>query len=102
MINRKEFALMRREMEQFDKLREGIIKESRDVLKASKAAIYSIHRSDLPKANEQLKSAKNKLKKIQQSINKKSLAALRSIRRKYSTGDPRAARNVQAPTTVLA
>lgn len=58
MIDRKAFELMRQGMERFDALREQLIKKSRDVLKSSKAAIYSIHRNDLSAAVKQLSEAK--------------------------------------------
>lgn len=58
MIDIKAFASMRKEMEQFDALREQLIKRSRDVLKASKSAIYSVQRSDYKTAEQQLKAAK--------------------------------------------
>jgi len=58
MINKKAFAAMRKEIEVFDSQREELIKTSRDLLKLSKSAIYSIHRHKLDDALAQLKNAK--------------------------------------------
>jgi len=58
MVNKGEFAAMRKEIEQFDKLREQLIQLSREVLKVSKKAIYSTHRNEISEANKQLKSAR--------------------------------------------
>jgi len=41
------FAALRKQMETEDAMREHVIKRSRDALKASKAAIYALHRDDL-------------------------------------------------------
>lgn len=58
MIDKKLFEQMRVEIELFDQSREKLIKISRDVLKLSKGAIYSLHRSDQKTAQKQLKDAK--------------------------------------------
>lgn len=70
MIDKKAFAKMRSEIEKFDDLRDQLIKDSRDVLKLSKASIYSIHRTDIKTADKQLKDAKNQIKKIELLIKK--------------------------------
>jgi len=72
MINKKSFAAMRKEIEQFDSLREKLIKDSRDVLKLSKAAIYSIHRHNISEASTQLSKAKAAIKKLKSLIKKDS------------------------------
>jgi translin len=77
MIDKKAFAEMRGEIEKFDLCREQIIKKSRDVLKASKAAIYEIHRGHLDGAQLMLDSAKKNIKEIEKTIEKdKHLAAV--------------------------
>lgn len=58
MIDKKLFEQMRSEIEVFDQSREKLIKISRDVLKLSKGAIYSLHRNDQKTAQKQLKDAK--------------------------------------------
>lgn len=75
MINKKSFAAMRRELEQFDSLRENLIKTSRDLLKLSKATIYNIHRHNLSEAAKQLTNAKAIIKKIKALIKKNALLA---------------------------
>lgn len=48
---------MRSEIELFDANRESLIKVSRDVLKLSKGAIYSLHRNEIKTADKQLGDA---------------------------------------------
>lgn len=52
----------------YDKLREGVIKDSRDVQKLSKQAIFSIHRNNLKQASAQLDEALEKAKVIMQVV----------------------------------
>lgn len=75
MINKKSFAAMRREIEQFDSLREDLIKTSRDLLKLSKATIYNIHRQKISDAAKQLKKARIIIKKLKSFIKKNALLA---------------------------
>jgi len=70
MINKKSFELMRRQFEQYDALREQLIKMSRDILKNSKRAIYSVHRNEISVAASQLAEAKKTIKKIELLIKK--------------------------------
>ncbi|MBI4017302.1 MAG: hypothetical protein HY363_06445 [Candidatus Aenigmarchaeota archaeon] len=70
MIDKKSFELMRRQFEQFDALREQLIKMSRDILKNSKGAIYSVHRNEISVAALQLAEAKKTIKKIELLIKK--------------------------------
>ncbi len=70
MIDKKAFAALREQFEQFDALREELIKQSRDILKSSKAAIYSTHRNDLKTADVQLGEARKVLKKLEVLIKK--------------------------------
>ncbi|MBI2565315.1 hypothetical protein HYV79_05030 [Candidatus Woesearchaeota archaeon] len=70
MIDKKSFELMRKELEQFDMLREEVIKRSRDVLKKSKSAIYSLHRSDAKQAKEHIEAAKIIIKEIDSLLKK--------------------------------
>ncbi len=58
MIDKKAFAAMRKDFEDFDSLRESLIKVSRQILKLSKAAIYDVHRAKIASAEAGLKSAK--------------------------------------------
>ena len=57
MINKTLFAHLQKTLEQHDTKRELIIRESRDALKLSKKAIYSIHRADIARGHELLASA---------------------------------------------
>lgn len=69
-LDKDAFSAMRKEMEQFDALREQLIKDSRDVLKLSKAAIYSVHRQDITEAAKQLAQAKAVIKKLNDCVKK--------------------------------
>jgi len=64
MIDKKMFAGLRQELERFDSEREAVIKTSRDVLKASKAAIYAVHRKEQKVAKAQLQDAAKSLAAI--------------------------------------
>lgn len=56
-VNVADFAELARAMTEEDERREVLIKKSREVLKASKGAIYNLHRRDVAKAREQLAGA---------------------------------------------
>eukprot|EP00216_Chloropicon_sp_CCMP2111_P003480 CAMPEP_0198238662 /NCGR_PEP_ID=MMETSP1446-20131203/4275_1 /TAXON_ID=1461542 ORGANISM="Unidentified sp, Strain CCMP2111" /NCGR_SAMPLE_ID=MMETSP1446 /ASSEMBLY_ACC=CAM_ASM_001112 /LENGTH=219 /DNA_ID=CAMNT_0043921129 /DNA_START=104 /DNA_END=760 /DNA_ORIENTATION=- len=57
VLNEGDFENLRREMREYDEMREKIIKTSRDVQKLSKQAIFSLHRKDFKRAEEQLSKA---------------------------------------------
>jgi len=54
MINEEGFLLMVEEMAAYDAEREKVIKQSRDIQKNAKQAIYSLHRGSLDVAQKQL------------------------------------------------
>src|SRR3989344_6016365 len=62
-------------MESFDTSREKVIKASRDILKFSKAAIYSIHRNDMKQADSNLKKAGEVMAKLESFTKDPNLAA---------------------------
>ena len=70
MIDKKAFAALRAQFEQFDALREELIKQSRDVLKNSKAAIYATHRNDFKAAELLLADARKVMKRLELLIKK--------------------------------
>lgn len=55
---------MRKEMEEFDKVREDLIAQSREVVKLSKKIIYAIHRKDMKEADASVIEIKQKVKSI--------------------------------------
>ncbi len=61
---------MSSEMADFDKKREDIIKNSRDILKLSKQAVYDIHRDDLNYAKKKIEEAESEIKKLKAGISK--------------------------------
>ncbi|MBN2454806.1 hypothetical protein JXB11_04655 [Candidatus Woesearchaeota archaeon] len=50
MIDRKEFARMRKGLEKADSLYEAVFSQSRGIVRLSKKVIYSVHRGELGKA----------------------------------------------------
>lgn len=68
MIDKKDFQKMASEMSDFDQKRETIIKNSRDILKLSKQAVYDIHRDDLNYAKKKIDEAKNGIDVLKKSI----------------------------------
>ena len=77
MLNTKELNKIKKNMGLFDKQRETIIFLSRIILKASKSAIYSTHRTDLKKAKKQISEAESNIKKAEALI--KKMPNLRSV-----------------------
>ena len=67
-LNKRDFAKIRKELEAFDAKRETIIKGSRDALKNSKRAIFSVHRNKLSEARTLLLSAKKKITELKNLI----------------------------------
>jgi len=63
MLNKQEFAKIRREIENFDKKREAIIQLSREIINLSKRVIYSLHRNDIKTASSYVNQM-NKKKSI--------------------------------------
>ncbi len=68
MLDKKDFSKMASEMEDFDKKRESIIKESRDILKLAKQAIYDIHRDDITSSGKKIDEAKKIIEKLRKEI----------------------------------
>jgi predicted translin family RNA/ssDNA-binding protein len=56
-LDASEFDAMRDAMALYDEQRDRVIKRSRDITKASKVAIYCLHRGEMDKANAQLELA---------------------------------------------
>lgn len=61
MIDKKDFSELKKEMERLDKKREQTISLSRDIIRISKRAIYSVHRDELPEARKLLDEMRKKL-----------------------------------------
>lgn len=70
MLDKKAFATMREQFEQFETLREQLIKQSRDILKNSKAAIYALHRNNTEEADKHLTQAKKDIKHLETLVKK--------------------------------
>ena len=68
MINRKDFLRLKKELDDFEEQRELTISRSRDILKSSKQAIYSVHRHEMKEAAKLLKKAENDIRIIKRSV----------------------------------
>ena len=64
MINKKDLDEIRQRMDEFDNVREKLIKRARGVLKLSKQIIYSLHRKDVEKAGEYMKEIDALMKEL--------------------------------------
>ena len=72
-----ELEQINKEMQEYDQQREKIIKESREILKLSKKAIFSIHRGDMKTASSQLEKSETKAKELLEIV-ETSLVAVKS------------------------
>ncbi|MEM4267694.1 MAG: hypothetical protein QXK37_02590 [Candidatus Woesearchaeota archaeon] len=68
MINKTDFLRLKKELEDFEEQRDRTITLSREILKASKQAIYSVHRHDMEEAKKLLKHAETKIKSIRKEV----------------------------------
>ena len=68
-----EIDAIKARMDNYDKLREAVIKDSRDVQKLAKQSIYSVMRGQLGDAKSKLVQAEKHALKIMETINAVSL-----------------------------
>jgi predicted translin family RNA/ssDNA-binding protein len=64
ILDKADFAAMRKDLAEYDATRDRIIKESRDITAASKHAIYSMQRGDLGEATRQIAQAETVIKRL--------------------------------------
>jgi len=76
----KEFENLAKTYSLDDKIREQIISSSREIIKLSKQAIYSVHRNELDQAKEKLSKASQEILKTNDLINNSSLKEIGSFR----------------------
>ncbi len=62
MIDKKDFTRIKKELEVFEEEREKLVKVSRDILRYSKYAIFSVHKNDLKGAKENLDKVEKEIK----------------------------------------
>ncbi|CAH0476492.1 unnamed protein product [Peronospora belbahrii] len=87
VLNRQDFIDMNREMHEYDEMREKIIKRSREILKASKQAIFALHRADSVEALKLLGNAEKVIPElVALTVNNSSLrdGALASSLEEYA------------------
>lgn len=63
-VNKKAFVEMRTHLQRFDRMRDELIKTSRDALTLSKKAIYSLHRNETVTAKQQLSAARKTIARM--------------------------------------
>jgi len=64
LLDVAQFETLRKDMEAYDATRDTIIRRSRDITKSAKNAIYSLHRGDTKKADQQLRDAEAVAKEL--------------------------------------
>ena len=64
MLNKSEFAKIRKEMSDLDDQREKIIQKSRDLIMTSKKIIYAVHRDDLKSAEKAMGEIEKQKKEL--------------------------------------
>ena len=64
MLDKKDFAKIKKYLEKEDAEREKVIQQSREVIKLSKQIIYSLHRDETKKAGSLLKKITKKAKNL--------------------------------------
>jgi len=69
MLNDKDFAAIRKHLEDFEVKREETIQTSREIIKLSKQIIYSCHRSDLTNASKLIKDINSRIKELDKKKN---------------------------------
>ncbi|MBS3137829.1 hypothetical protein J4232_05315 [Candidatus Woesearchaeota archaeon] len=70
MIDKKNLLALKKEFEEFEEKREELIRISRDILKFSKHAIYSIHRDEIKQAEENIAEAEKLINKCNSMLEK--------------------------------
>lgn len=86
MINQKEILKLKNEFELFENQREELILKSRDILRYSKHAIFSIHNNEIKNAKEKLKKAEEiikETKKVKCSPKLDSIGAMSAAMQEY-------------------
>ncbi|MFW6014442.1 MAG: translin family protein [Nanoarchaeota archaeon] len=86
MIDEKEFLKLKSDFDRFEEQREELIKKSRDILRFSKHAIFSVHNNELENAREKLVEAEKLIKetcKVKCSTKLDSIGALSSAMQEY-------------------
>lgn len=68
MLDHKHFTQLQEQHDSYRQKRHQLIKDSADILKESKRAIFAIHRDNHDEASSAIKEAEKKIKDIQQQI----------------------------------
>lgn len=64
MLNKREFARIRKDMKDFETKRESLILKSREVIQLSKRIIYAVHRDELASSESLVKEIEQKKKEL--------------------------------------
>ncbi|MBA3064232.1 hypothetical protein FP803_02230, partial [Candidatus Woesearchaeota archaeon] len=70
MITKKDFEIMRKELDDFDSQREILIRKSREAVKLSKKVIYSVHRNEIKQSDGFMKQIKSVVAELDKAAKK--------------------------------
>ncbi|PIN72945.1 hypothetical protein COV21_00635, partial [Candidatus Woesearchaeota archaeon CG10_big_fil_rev_8_21_14_0_10_45_5] len=70
MIDIKDFAEMKKKLEEFDEQRESLVSEVRNIVRLSKRIIYSVHRNDEKSSDESVAEIRKIVKATMQKVRK--------------------------------
>ncbi|MBN2422399.1 hypothetical protein JXB41_04165 [Candidatus Woesearchaeota archaeon] len=70
MINKKDFLIIKKNMEENEVIREKTIQKSREVIQLSKKLIYALHRKDNKKAQKLFKDINREISELEKIGNK--------------------------------
>jgi activator of HSP90 ATPase len=65
LVDESDFQCLAKRHDDYDRSREEVIKRTRDVLKASKQAIYALHKNDVDAAKQRIDTAKEVIDTLQ-------------------------------------
>ncbi|MBD3249874.1 hypothetical protein GF336_07545 [Candidatus Woesearchaeota archaeon] len=68
MLDKKDFNEMKKEFDEYDDVREKVIKKSRDILKLSKQIIYSVHRDEIDECEKLINTIRKEKKQVEKLI----------------------------------
>ena len=64
MLNKKEFAEIRKELDHLEGQRESVIQLSREIISLSKQVIYSVQRNDMEAASDAMKKIRTEVSRL--------------------------------------
>ncbi|MEA2037747.1 MAG: hypothetical protein U9O94_09635 [Nanoarchaeota archaeon] len=80
MIDKTNFNKVKKEMQNYDKQRELVVRKSRDIIRLSKELIYSIHRNDMRNAQRLKKDIDKELERLNKLAKNRKLQSEGSVK----------------------